>query len=248
MTLDGCRLGWRAGLAMPALLTTTLLACVVIEALDSFLDHPSGLGLNQDSGALCWSLARALLKGSLAASAEIAIFRFVLLGQTEDRFVWRPPARYSAIILYGLAIGCALALLIALLPYLWLHLDPWHAIPLALGFAAVAGATLVRSIILFRAVAAEAAVPDDLLPAIQAHWWRLVRMFLWQLALCAALGLAIDAIGLVLRSIGLPPFPLVFRHAAPVLQSVIGPYAFAASFCVLYRSLERYGLTPAHPA
>ncbi len=224
---------------MPWLLLTTVLACVAIEMLDAWHGKPSGAGLGQDAGRLTWGLARALLKGCLAASAEIAIFRFVLLGEREDRPVWRPPARYGRTIAYGLGLGCTLALLIELLPYLRGERSPWLVMPVALGFAMVAVAMFKRSIALIRGIVAEAAgqMPDQLWPEIRTHWWRLIQVLIWQLALGAAIALAVELAGVTLRGIGFPEIRQLADHATPVIQGVTGPYAFAASFCVMFRSL-----------
>jgi len=236
ITLDGCRLGFRAGRAMPVLLLTTLLACTVIEALDSWNGNPSGLGVGQDAGALAWGLGRALLKGCLAASLEIAVFRYLLLGFAEDRPVWRPPAQYAGVIVYGLAIACALALLIELLPYLHADDFSWATAAVALGFAAVAAASVRRTLALVRGIVAETAgrVPEDLTRAVAANAWRLLRMLPWQLAPGVALALAAEAVRFACPG---PNAAWLANHAVPVLQSTIGPYVLAGSFCELYRLL-----------
>jgi len=214
---------------MPVLLLTTLLVCVAIEALNTFMGQPSGLGIGQDAGALSWILARATLKGCLAGSAEIAIFRFVLLHETEDRPVWRCPGRYDRYIAYGLGLGCALALLIGLARYAG---TGW----LILGSALLALAFLSRSTALCRAIVAETYVLSrDLIPLVS----RLICVFLCQIAVGCAAGTAMDLLGWLLHGMGVPPVPMLANHAGPVLQSLTGPYIFAASFCVLYRAMRR---------
>jgi hypothetical protein len=228
---------------MPTLLATMLLACVAIEAFDTWNIAPPGPGAGHGAAILSSDLARALVKGCLAASVEIAVFRHVLLGEVADRPVWRSPARYTRYVVYGLGLGCGLALLIGLLPWLRGGHRPWLAAAIGLGFAVIAAAMLGRSVALFRRIASEAlgVVPGNPWPALRTHWSRLVGLLLWQIVLGLGVALVLYGMGSGLGGLGVPDARLICRHMTPIIQSVIGSYAFAASFCVLYRSLQGPG-------
>jgi hypothetical protein len=239
ITLDGWRLGWCAGRAMPLLLLTTLAASVLIEAADTYWGKPKGITLASDAGPLLWNTVRALLKGCLAASAEIAVYRFVLLGEVADRPVWRTPPRFRRYIAYGLALGGTLAVLLGLIPYVSFQRTHGLAVMLTLAFGLVVIATVARSVWLFRVIAAEASgrVTDNAWRDIKGHWWRLVRVLIWQMVLAMVLAAAIGMVGPGLTDLGLAGFRGISDHAAAVVQAVAFPYTFAASFSVLYRSL-----------
>jgi hypothetical protein len=240
ITVDGWRLGFSAGRAMPLLLMTTLAASVFIEAADTYWGKPTGIAFANDAGPLLWSTVRALLKGCLAASAEIAVYRFVLLGEIADRPVWRTPARFRCYIAYGLAFGGTLAVLIDLVPYVSFRRTLMLALLLTAAFAMVGMAAVARSIIIFRTIAAEATGRKlgNAWSDIKGHWWKLIRVLLWQMALTVVLAVAFATVGPWLSGLGLDTGRIFSDHAAPVIQGVAFPYTFAASFSVLYRSLS----------
>src|ERR1700677_5019131 len=235
IAMDGWRMGWRAGGRMPWLLATSIIAWLLLEAMDS---------IENGGGAWLWHTVRSIADACIGASAAIAVHHFVLLGETSDRPVWRAPAQFGAYmgytaLLYGIA---------------WMPgqigprpgFEPWEWLEFGLLLIAALLGPFFELIFPATAIDAPGRGLFNCWNDAQGHYWRIVRIllslllvtFVWVVPRYVLLAL-------VLRLAGLPEWQAFLQHLIPL--GYLFAYPQAAAFALLYSHVANELRGPSAP-
>lgn len=233
--MDGWRLANRATRKMPRLAGSTVAAAALVGLLEAYLGQFILKGSFPPSlEMIAARLVQIGVPQLVWASCAIAVHRFVLLGEVADRYIWQTPPQFWRFFDRLMVIQ-----LIMQLPALVLFSSPALAglnQALLYGFGVVCIIVLVRSMLLFPAVATDApgAGWRNAWRDSKGRGWRLFRV-----AFCLAVPAMLISVGVLvlgvtfsgLRVLVMPlsPWGLVHTCLAQVITAALICAAAAAA-------------------